>query len=725
MTKPSAIRPVSGARVVSGESDVVLFGQPPEVLKALLHNNISGFNTLVLTDAREKGGSLTNNLEFPLYFYLFLANGYADGKKLNLVGEEVDISQAMRLLRFTLTGPVASELDAWGTEPDLKKEWLQVSDELALKDVDGKIIAVEDFFDIRPFRNGRANLDELSIEHTGWDEYKISNGAGSIGIDLSEDQSLEPPYPVQKDYVPGGLVKLGLEVLGGASGFTPDEPCTGLALCHNGDYILIDAMPFLDQHLFARGIAKNQISAVFLTHLHDDHCTMFPLMLMPHAVEVITTREIFNMAMEKLSCGLGWSVDVVKQHFRLFEVQPGVPVSYYGLTIRPHLTVHSIPTIGATFSAPHQGHNRQICIIGDNHNMGAIREFGERGLVRKSTVETLEKLYRDRFSLLVADGGAGAIHGDPVDAIKSESDRVVYVHIDELANEFDTTFSLAESGKRYTIIEGDPVLYSSQINHYLAEWLDEPLSNRWLRSLLADSEIRRYNSDDVILVQDAISRDHVYLLLTGYCEVVQHDGTQLNSIAHLQAGDIIGEMAAVTGRGARNASVVARTPVTVCVFSEQTFQAFITAQGNAIKLRERWELRTLIRNMPCFELLTSTVVLHVSIIASRITVAKGRRLSMGQEGWYLLISGSVRDDNDNEIHHDPVRVDEFGWQPFKSVKESAVTAMSDTEFLFFDREWFETRIRNIPQLNYCLRKYRTEQSDQPSDWQLGIVDPRH
>ena len=32
---------------------------------------------------------------------------------------------------------------------------------------------------------------------------------------------------------------------------------------------------------------------------------MFPLMMMPHRVEVITSREIFNTAMEKLAYNLG------------------------------------------------------------------------------------------------------------------------------------------------------------------------------------------------------------------------------------------------------------------------------------------------------------------------------------------------------------------------------------------------------------------------------------
>ena len=107
-----------------------------------------------------------------------------------------------------------------------------------------------------------------------------------------------------------------LEILGSASGFTANEPCTGLALCYNGDYILIDSIPYLDKHLFARGISKNQVSAVFLTHLHDDHCALFPLILMPRKVDIITTRAIFNMAMEKLSCHLNWNRDVIEAYFQ-------------------------------------------------------------------------------------------------------------------------------------------------------------------------------------------------------------------------------------------------------------------------------------------------------------------------------------------------------------------------------------------------------------------------
>ena len=612
------IHPSLGCRLYEDDSGAILLGQPPEVLKGLLLHGVTNFDTLVLPDVKEKSGPLTNSLEFPLYFFLFVSKGLEQGRRLNLVGEAADISHALRLLRITLFGPTRNELNDWQTDKALANEWLAASEELALKDEYGEIIPVQDFFNILPFKDGWVKVGDQAITHVDTDVFDIASGGRSVGIDLNEDSEIQPPYKVEPDYVPGGLVKMGIEVLGGASGFTPTEPCTGLAFCYNGEYLLIDAIPFLDQHLFARGISKNQVAAVFLTHLHDDHSSLFPLMLMPHRVDLITTREIFNMAMEKISCGIGWTLNAVCEHFNLIEVFPGERMNYFGLTIEPHVTVHSIPTIGATFSTVNKGIEREICIIGDNHSMSAIRDLTERGLIRESTTKNLERLYTDRFSLLVADGGAGAIHGDPADAIQSASDRVVFVHVEELANELNTTFSLATSGKRYTILDGDSAIYTSQINHYLTEWLGRPFPNGWMRSLLAEEEIRRYNAEDVILVQDATTRGYVYLILTGYCDVVKHDGFRLSKDAEseLQAGDILGEMAVITGSGTRSASVIARTPVTLCVFSEETFKSFIVAEGFQDKLLQQWSLRPHVSRQPQFTNMTSTVLENSATLAS-------------------------------------------------------------------------------------------------------------
>ncbi|MFT6400978.1 MAG: hypothetical protein ACJA2D_000284, partial [Pseudohongiellaceae bacterium] len=169
----TVIQPCLGSRLFEDNNGSILIGQPPEVLKGLLLHGISNFDTLVLPDTKEKAGSLTNSLEFPLYFFLFVAKGLENGRKLNIVGEPADISHALRLLRITLFGPTRLELETWGTETELKEEWLAASEELALKDSYGEIIPVQDFFNLHPFINGSAKVGDQTISHIDSDVFDI------------------------------------------------------------------------------------------------------------------------------------------------------------------------------------------------------------------------------------------------------------------------------------------------------------------------------------------------------------------------------------------------------------------------------------------------------------------------------------------------------------------------------------------------------------------------
>ena len=716
MNEPQILTPAPGSRIVTDSNAVILFGQPPEVLKGLLRKGVLSFDTLVLTDIREKNGSLMNNLEFPFYFFLFFAKGLAEKRRINLVGDTDTISQALRLLRFTLFGPTRAELTEWETESGLREEWLSISHHLALKDDNNEVIPIADFFNVIAFDNNKAMVGDLSITRKAPDIYQVANKAGEIEVNLNEDQDIRPPYAVPIDHVTGGLAKLSLEVLGGASGFATDEPCTGLALCHNGDYILIDSIPFLEWHLHARGIARNQITSVFLTHLHDDHCSLFPLMEMPHRVEIITTREIYNMAMEKLSCGLGWSTSVIEEHFKFFEVSPGDTINYYGLNIEFHTTVHSIPTIGATFSTVHRGLHRDACIVGDNQNMKAVHEMRDAGIARKSTVDNLDRLYTQKFHILIADGGAGEIHGDPFDALESKAERVVFVHVEKLPEVLNTRFTLASSGKRYTLFEGNDTIYNSQINHYLNRWLGEPFPHRWLSSLLTEHEIYRYNTGDVIVMQDADTSSHVSLILTGYCEIVRNENDGLTAIAMLQAGDVIGEMTTLTHASANDVSVVARTPVTVCVFDEGNFRNFIQHSGLQETLELRWRMRPFIKSLAQYANLSSTIIDKISRIAEWQQLPAGDKATLDAGHVYILGEGCGSANDGTACIGD-----EYGWCPYTGDHAVEFHADSECKFIKIAADKYQQLLDSTPQLNYQMRKRRVQQSSAAVEWQLSTV----
>jgi CRP-like cAMP-binding protein len=708
-------KPASGSRLIQAAGHSVLVGQPPEVLKGLKLSGCEHFDGVLLIDTRERDGSLMNHVEFLLYHFLFNLGGYARGEKLLLIGDIQAIKQAKRLLKITLLGPDPEQFERWGSEPILAKEWLGIAEDAALRSPDQTILTVDDFFTTHTFADDQVQIGDLLIEHTGFDQYRFSDGRESQDLDLGQDTLIRPSYPTQKDYQSAGLSKFSLEVLGGASGFSPNEPCTGLALCHNGDYLLIDAIPFLDEHLLARGISKNQISACFLTHIHDDHCALFPLMQAHRVIDIITTIEIFEMAIEKLALGLGWQDTVIREHFHHIPIDPDHAINHFGLIIKAHHTVHSIPTIGATFTVRDGQQTNQICVVGDNHALKKVQSLHQAGIVRSETLEPLRALYQTRFNLLIADGGAGALHGDPAEFTTSPAERIVFVHIDELPAEFAATFSVASAGKRYNLIDGDLSLYAALIHHYLKIWIGDAGPNRWLRSLVTNAAIKNYNQDDVVLVQGQESKGYVYLILTGYCSVVHHDGHDIKTVATLQAGDLLGEMAALTELGARNASIVALTPVTVCRFSEDAFTALSNDPKLRAQLNKRWQLRPIIKNLTFFKTLNATVKEQISAISELVEYPSGASIILDKDHLYFKVDGALSGDNPLIASSETL-----GWQPFREAILGEAIAETLVKLLVIRREDFEMTRRATPQLNYQLRKLTEQQSAEPISWALSI-----
>jgi len=58
-----------------------------------------------------------------------------------------------------------------------------------------------------------------------------------------------------------------------------------------------------------------------------------------------------------------------------------------------HITVHSIPTIGATFSVLDKGNTKRMCIIGDNNGMRSVRDMARLNIVSAGTCDNLTRIF--------------------------------------------------------------------------------------------------------------------------------------------------------------------------------------------------------------------------------------------------------------------------------------------------------------------------------------------
>ena len=199
--------------------------------------------------------------------------------------------------------------------------------------------------------------------------------------------------------------------------------------------------------------------------------------------------------------------------------------------------------------------------------------------------------------------------------------------------------------------------------------------------------------------------------------MVASQGDKLQSIAQLQAGEIIGEMAVITGSKRRNASVVASSPVTVCVFSEEIFNAFITSEGHRDKLLTRWDLRLLLRQLPQFRELISTVLEKLAHVSTVLTLAAGDTLQPRDDGWYLQVDGSGRCGSRASLQQV-----ELGFIPYTAACRDEFHAETDCRFILVPRERTEYFMSAVPQFNYLLRKHRLAQGQHKVDWLLGPVD---
>lgn len=589
----------------------LLVGCPPEIVKVLIQRQLRTPDVILLPDIGVAQGESQVAVEFPLYHHLFFNPDEKSPAPLILIGSRARVQAARELLDLSLFGPNHDQMIEWGLHEEDAAALARETRWFQLKDAQGKVLSLDQLVRTQAFANDEVDLDWVKVRRLDRNRFEVSAEGETEVIAVAPETEQAPPYPVTFDLTTTTLVKLGVEVLGGSTGFSATQASSGLALCYNGNYILIDAIPYLNYHLRARGIARNQVSAIFVSHIHDDHCNVISLLRYNRRIDVITTRLIFNMMLRKLALTLDRSESSLREYFNFIELTTGKARNYYGLRIRPFYSSHSVPTIGAYFEINHNGRDYRITFTGDNQSLADVKRMQRTGVIPHERVAEIEEPYRKDADLLLADGGEGQIHGDPSDALGSPAERIVFMHLDKLSDRFDSHFMTASSGKRFPVLPGETDYNLTRTIEFLLEYFPG-MPPVWISNLLANQHVRTFNADDIIIREGAKSEGYLYMILTGIAQVIHHDGERKHHLASMEAGELIGEMSIISGQGQRNASVVALSPVTVTALSERSFREYIEQQGLEKELKRMWQNRELLQNFPYLSLLQQPVIRELS-----------------------------------------------------------------------------------------------------------------
>ena len=699
---------IPGVKIYQGPHFSVLFGCPPEIIKHLMIRQIPFPDLIVIPDTLHANGTLQNSTEFPLYYFLFLMGNFQKGNKLNIAGNKQQVRNNRQLLQLSLLGPSVKEYNAIGASKFYRRLYNE-SRYLAIKDKEGKEISIDGFVQFSFFKKDQLEVElnghPCTIDHVDRNVYRIDGE--TIDINFTEKQPLA--YDLKPSYTPRTPFRFGIDVLGGGSGFTPNKPCSALLLNYNSDYMVIDCPPYLEETLNARGISCQQIKAIYLSHIHDDHCNMFPLLQFNNKIQFLGTREIYWMALQKLSLQTELNIDDLYSFFDFVELEPYQENDFYGMQIIPHYTVHSIPTAGATFEMKSLGRVHRIVFVGDNKSLDDIKQMRDEGVVSSDKYDHILSLYHKPYDLIFPDGGMGILHGNPKDSIESSADKIVFMHLEDLPPEFDATFSMARAGKRYAVI--DDQYHATQALLVKAMLVLQThfdgISDRWVAALMNEIRIEHYNSGDVIMKQGEENKGLIFIILTGKCSVMFHDGSELKEVAVKEAGDIVGEMAAVNQQKERSASIVANTPVTLCAIDERTWYSFLVAENRVGQMQNMWKTRADLESSQPFSRFADHVNDKLARIGRRREVTAGEviiRQGSQDNQFYIILHGSF------QVEHGSMKVkqlepgDLFGEHASLAhrIRNSTIKAITDGVILEMQRKDIEHIVSSTPILNHYI-----------------------
>jgi CRP-like cAMP-binding protein/glyoxylase-like metal-dependent hydrolase (beta-lactamase superfamily II) len=712
-----------GALVIHAGDQQIALGFPEEVVKAWLRagKQVSGW---LIPDLRSAAGVVQWALEFPLYHALFFQGLFGKGQRMPVYLTAEDWPELCEYLRLTLLGLDAAEMERVGVEPATAGMLAAESAHLALKHKDGRVARIEDFLEPHFFdAEGVVEAGALRIKRHGENTYSFFTAD-----DRFEELRLEPasePAPPYAAALPAASVPVlpqpfELLALGTSHGFDPAAPCTSFAVQANGRFLLVDAGPHLRTLLRHAGIAPSQIAGVVVTHAHEDHAVgLLALLGLPRRPRLYLTRETAEVLRRKLailSPTVANPATLLDDAFELCPVCPGVDAEFGGLRLRFHYTFHSIPCTGVELSLREAGGvERRVLIAGDNASRASIERAGREGLLSAERLAGLLALYRWSGDLVVADAGAGQIHGIPADFRGSPAGQVLFVHASALPEEESGVSTLGAPGHRYTLIAEN--LRPSPLERSLAY---RALADAFqvvdpdaLSALLDGASAESANRGQVVVREGESSRDG-FVTLSGELEVVARREGQARRVAGIRAGEVFGEMAAIN-QAPRSASVVARTPVRLVRIGGDALRRFALAAGLYPSLPETWKARADLDRVPIFADASVTTRNAIARRAVRRSVDPGATLI--REGSpsttvYVLCKGRVQVYRGSEpllLGGAPVILDPGAvigeTAPFLTrARNASIVTLDECEVLAIRGADFKQVVQRSPELHCSISK---------------------
>ncbi|HBX69219.1 MAG TPA: cyclic nucleotide-binding protein [Chloroflexi bacterium] len=631
--------------VVQTKLGDILVNSPPETLKYLRSEGISIPKFVLLPPDIPVGQQLGSSgfvylgINYASVEFLLYANYFFNGEDQTcIITVTEDQKQRLeQILQETIAGP--AENAEYFPHPWVKRECAAMSFYPPL----GRVTQSDDLAKIRSLEMDGGNLGEqVEIVLQGQEYIFFEDGVEIARVSTLIDEipmplMLAPPHPIQRQ-------EITLQFIGGSDGFDP-EGITTCFLAYFGatgedTATLFDAAAYLRMRLGNLGIAPNQISEVFISHLHEDHIAGLPELLLMGGcrIRVITSETIYRSLLRVLSAMLALPQEDIAVLFDFSPLEPDYPLQIDGKRFEAVYAIHTIPTLAVRVNG--------LCYSGDmRYDEYWFEDLEKQGILSATRKQQLLE-FAQGASILVQDAGGGTIHtavtSEVLDSLANKSQHIILTHAPKQAQQLPDSHKswknivFAEHGMVTSVGQAiAPTGQAEKLETISACPLYSRLSIAERNSLAQKATITEWKTGETILELGDRCDGAVYIVHTGLAEV--WDGSKRVQVAG--RGTSIGERCALMGN-TYSLAVIAHGPVKLLRLESEIFQAIAKRLGlqSAIERAERlWD-------HPIFHRLPWVMLLDLALDFQPWHLPTGRLLfeygKMGHE-CYMLISGAV------------------------------------------------------------------------------------
>ncbi|MFN3651300.1 MAG: MBL fold metallo-hydrolase [Armatimonadota bacterium] len=489
--------------VITPGGTSILVGAPPEVLKLLIQGGVPRPSAVVLPpDPLFCYGINQASFDFLLYYHLFGPGGRRPRGPFTVVCDRGQLSRVETLVRHMLRGPSEAELIAWDTPPALRRQLLR---EMRLVSGETSLRPLAELAQVLPFQGERAQLpDGTSLLDLPTGEVEIRSGSDTVRVPRRAQRPTTLPLRFAELDRPLEGPRFGVQVLGGASGFCGSEWGSCFIVWIQGQPLVIDGTPYLEEHLRQLGLDAEQVLGYLITHNHEDHANALGALLSKHPVTLLTSGPVMAGLVPRLAAILGTAPAEIMRRLRWVPLHPGTeapgePLNFFGAELRTWYSVHTVPTLGVEITLA----GKRIRLPGDTLWGRQLDPLLEQEILSAARFGLIQRSYGEA-DLIIADAGGPPIHPDPEEIHsllgRSGQTRYLFTHLSETARQL---LPPAEPGTAISLLPR-PERVPEDLSGLIRSPLLREVSDRWLLALLYGGDILAPAEGEVDLPHGAV-----------------------------------------------------------------------------------------------------------------------------------------------------------------------------------------------------------------------------